>query len=502
LTQEIKNYKTQTDINEAINSSEKCRVLALGADELKSRCSCDVNNKYLPPFISEVKDGTPFVKYRNRVAKSELKNYFMKAVNFTIGQIFKKDIKVNNISDIEKSIIEFIGDDTNIGFNDDVDKKGSSLNQFAKSVFKSALVNPAAFVLVDSPSYEKTDKAIIVDGKTLPNSKETEKEFGLNPYFVNIPFINVISCLTNFDSKTGLNIEEFSFLDNKRLNSDGSYDYDIVTWTKDTISKISMVKGVEKALPESKNSLGFIPLSILVLGEKVTDYFGIAPLSDLADLNITHFQKQSEHNNMMGWVRQPTWHLSGLDKEWIKDNPIGCGTAVVTDNDGKMENVGIVATAESGSMDDLKHDEEYMESYTLSLLESGAVKTATATNAIVGSTTSSIRDWAQTFKDFLDDLYYNLLIVKQLNTNVLCDIFVNQEFSKPFDTETANFVQTAASAGRLSKETFLDIIKKWGMLPDDFDVKAELTRLDAEIPKITYLPTEGESKPQDAEDTI
>jgi hypothetical protein len=91
----------------------------------------------------------------------------------------------------------------------------------------------------------------------------------------------------------------------------------------------------------------------------------------------------------------------------------------------------------------------------------------------------------------MDGLYYNLLKVKGIESDILIDLFINQEFSKPFDTETANFIQTAASAGRISKKTFLEIVKQWGMLPEGFDVDAELTLLDEEIPSISYIPSEG-----------
>jgi hypothetical protein len=486
-----KQFTIQNDIATAILDSEKCRVLSYGVDALKEKCVCVAGNPYLPPFNVELKDPNDTSIYRARVAKSQLKNYFMKAVNFSIGQIFKKDVKVKNIADLSDELKEFLGDDVNIGFNDDVDKHGNSLNVFVKNVLRSALINPAAFVLVDSPEYDKTDESIVINGVAYPNNKETEKEFQLNPYFVHIKFTDVITCQTVFDSKLGVVIKEFSYVDNRRLNSNNTYDYDVVKWTADKIEKTGMINGKKLAPVEKDNKFGFIPLSILILGEKVTDYFGIPPLIDLAGLNIVHFQKQSEHNNMLGWVKQPTWHVAGIDKEWLKNNPMGCGSAIITNEQGKLANVGIDSSAETGSMDDLKHDEEYMESFTLSLLESGNVKTATATNAIVGSTTSTIKVWAQALKDFMDGLYYNLLKVKGIESDILIDLFINQEFSKPFDTETANFIQTAASAGRISKKTFLEIVKQWGMLPEGFDVDAELTLLDEEIPSISYIPSEG-----------
>jgi hypothetical protein len=493
--------QVQSDIASAITRSRVCRDLIVGVQAIKAATTV-----YLPMFAGEKARGEldNNKEYNDRLQGSTLKNYFKRAVQFALGQIGKKDVTLLNINNYKSVDSEFF-----TTFLTDVDKKGNNLNIFGKQVIQSAIINPAAFVIIDAPKFEKTsDGKIKIGDQEAPATLATEKEFGLRPYFVNIPFENVITCFIEFDQTAGIRVKEFSFTENFSMNDKGQTLCDYVKFTESEITREKVVDDKRQGdANTSPNNWNFVPLSILILGERETEYMGVPPLIDLADNNISHFQKTSTHNSLMNWVRNPTWFGKKLPTGKDDTRPTNIGVSMLisaTDDNSDLKNVGIDAAAVSHSISDLQELENWCESYTLSLLASGTIKTATQADGIMTATNSAIKDWAQKTKDFFDDLFFNLCLTKGIPTDKIApDIFINQEFNKPFDTEVANFLQVAANAGRISKRTFLTIMQSMGIFGDDFDIEAELKSLAEENPPLITPPIEDDkTDPQDAENRL
>lgn len=470
------NKLTASDtIVEAINKTKPSRALWKGTVEIRKE-----GKTYLHPSLYERTDKGS-ASYKLRLASAVLKNKYRSTVNYILGQIFRKPLKLE-YNDLSQDIQDFFED-----FKEDVDNKNNDLNVFFKTSLKNGLIDGVSFCLVNTPDFENNGRTIVFKNRVYPNSLDIEKKLNLRPYWMNIELKDVLNVKVDWiDGKK--EFSEFSYKDTIVQDKTSECITRVYEYTRETIKIYEIsATGEETLITEKKNGYGFIPLSIFLCGEPESDYTAIPTLSDLAELNIAHYNAYSEHNSLMRYDRNPLWlakEIQVINPDGsIKDITIGPGAGLVGSKESDLKSVGVDSQSVVQSMQDLADLEKAMDEYTSSLTTSQNM-TAEQVDLISNSSDSQIKNWATNFKDFIEDLLYNTSLIKNFTKELGTEypqIVVNDEFRKPFDYQKATLLQDMVAQGFLSNETYLETLKKMSVFDDDFDVSEELGRVGAVV---------------------
>ena len=265
--------------------------------------------KYLFKMPLENKDA-----YENRLNRSTLYPALSETLAQMCGRVFYSPI---NVSGVDKKIAEEI--------LPDIDAEGNALDVFASQWFYSALAYGVSFVLVD---YTKTG-----DAKT----KADEKALGARPYLVHIKPQNVLGIkygringskvMTQFRYKEFVTEEDGEFA-TKVVEQINVYEIGRVRKYKAQSKGKSDTSFVEIENIEVKANgipLTFIPIVPFVT--KKTGHFALGepPLMELANLNIKHWQSQSDQDNLLNTARVPLLVRIGV----TDDSTVKIGNSVV-----------------------------------------------------------------------------------------------------------------------------------------------------------------------------
>ena len=184
----------------------------------------------------------------------------------------------------------------------------------------------------------------------------------------------------------------------------------------------------------------------------------------------------------MRYDRNPLWlakALSALDENGNpKEQILGPGAGVSGGADADLKSVGVDSQSVIQSMNDLADLEKAMDKFTASLTTSQNM-TAEQVDLISGSADCQIKNWATSFKDFIEDLICNTAIIAGImkEDDNFPQVVVNNEFRKPFDYQVATLLQDMVAQNQLSLETYLSVLKSMSVFGDDFDVDEELELL-------------------------
>lgn len=468
---ELVNFNVSAQILDAQTKAEPSRTLWKGTVAIRKE-----GKTYLKPSLFE-KTNNGQKAYKLRLENAVLFNQFKTTVNYIQGQIFRKPLMLTYDENLEQETIDFFED-----FKEDVDNKNNDWNVFLKTSLKNGLIDGTSYVIVDMPQFDKTEKGQLIIGENVyPNTIKTLKDFNLRPYWVQIELKDVISVKTDWINGKKEYIE---FIYKQTANvDDNTIKSKIYRYTRDLIQIYSQDNtgkvGLEK---EIANKNGFIPVSLFMCGEPTSDYTALPTLTDLAELNIAHYNAYSEHQSLMRYDRNPLWLATGvsaLDENGNKvELVMGPGAGISAGSEADLKSVGVDSQSVIQSMNDLDKLEKEMDKYTASMTTSQNM-TAEQVDLISGSADCQIKGWATNFKDFIEDLLCNTAIVAGLNKkgNEYPRVIVNNEFRKPFDYQQATLLQDMVAQGQLSLKTYLSILKSMSIFDDDFNVDEELEEL-------------------------
>lgn len=238
---------------------------------------------------------------------------------------------------------------------------------------------------------------------------------------------------------------------------------------------------------QGKTSLPSIPLVYYSVTE--SDLFAAkAPFLNLAKLNIEHYQKRSQLNEVLRKCNLPVPVRKGLIRtvDDIKKVPplvIGPNSVLDIPSEGDFffaEPTGVAITA---SRDDIRDLETAMDRMTLDFLTSGEHQ-RTATEVVLDSTKTSA----------------NLKGVSRRKESAVQQIFsfwvqytgesegggISQDeslLSIPLTSDQIDKLENLETAGIISHRTLLLLLKAGKVLPRQFDIDAELVATEQVPPK-------------------
>lgn len=445
-----------------VEAARKGRALMGGTDAMRKG-----GELFLPKFKAEDQ-----LDYNARLKASWLFNGLAKTVQDMVGKVFDQPVE---IAEGPTQLQEWAAN---------IDMQGRDLSRFACDVFKDGFIPGVSFIMVDAPRR---------DGET---TRAQAAERGLRPYLVHLRLEDVLGWKTaSYGNVTALS--QFRIMEQIEVPDPDD------EFKSDTVSQVRVLdrfdNGVRVRLFQ-KNSddkwtlfdeyaTDASEITVVPFYAKRTGFFTGEPvLEDLADVNIAHWQSQSDQRNILHFARVPILFAKGIDE----DTEIKIGSAAVTSRnpDADLSWVEHGGHAIAAGRQDLKDLEFQMETMGLQLL---VARNQTATGAALEAAkeTSTLAMMADSLRDALEQALLWMLEYGGLSGNVA--VTVNTDFGVSMLTpQEMTALLTAVNTGNMSKRTFIEEMKRRGALREDLDTDAELEAIEGEAPDLEPLTDGGE----------
>lgn len=422
--------------------------------------------------------------YHERLSRAVLYNLFELTVDLLAGKPFTEEISWED--GMPATMAEYA---------EDIDLQGNNLTRFGYEVFRTALAKSLTHVLADAPA--ASDEVV-----TLAD----ERDLGIRPYLVHIEPENLIFAeakrikseevlthvrfrhtITSRDGFAEVHEEFIRVLDLMVMppETEGGEERMIVRsawWYKPTTGR-DKGKWVEDMDRRAVIQAERIPLATFYTN-RTGFMMGKPPLIDLAYMNVEHWQSYADQTNILTVTRFPLLASSGVSEYDSEATVISPREMLIAEDPAArfyyVEHSGAAISAGEKSIKDL---EARMASYGSSLLQKRPDReTASARAASEESVTSPLQRMVTSFSAFLRTV---LGYMHDLDGGASTDIpkirvrddFTNQEV----DAVELQTLQVAVREGVISREGFLTELIRKKVLSPDFDVKADLALLKAEL---------------------
>lgn len=428
----------------------------------------DAGQMYLPRHENEGD-----LAYQERLARCTLLNITKLTLNSWVGRPFGETIKWEGVpAEIE-------------GYFANIDLVGNDIHVFFRDWFADGVAKAYSHVLVDFP--RAAPKA---DG-TVRTLADDERE-GVRPYWVHIrPEKLIFADAAMIDGREVLReirIREYVTERNGMAETQVEQIRRIfVNPEPDSgcIVELWRVKDTSKEKQEwyvwdtYEMSIQVIPL-VTFYADRDSFMMGTAPLEDLADLNIAHWQSTSDQRAILTVARFPILALSGGvdEKEKLKIGPFQWLWS--PDKDGKFYYVEHTGAAIGAGAKDLADLENQMSEYGAQFLKKKpGNQTATARALDTAESTSALQDMVKRFGFAVNqalDLTARWKKIEDGGTATMSTDFSHDAV----DQATLNTLRETRKQRDISREAYLKQLIAWEVLPEDFDPKADLVLLENE----------------------
>lgn len=414
--------------------------------------------------------------YELRLHSTTLTDSYPRTLNFLTGQVFSKDVTLEDESSAIKEL------------KDNIDNKGNNLSVFSAKTFRSGLHAGVSFILVDfskvkTREAENGQREYLADEATdtwMPRTLEAAQKNGWRPYWVLIEagsvidvwtqVINGVQVMTQFRYFEPAVVEDGPWqrkakTQRIRVLRPGSWE----VW-EETESEVDRKKTWIKRESGTTN-LDVIPVAAFIPGEPKSEYTALPALQGLADLCETHWQASSGHRHLMDWVRRPAFFGKMLGMGDGAPVAFGPNRLIESNSpDADLKSVGVDVGSVEASQGDLQRIESAMALYGLRLLmpRSGNT-TATQHTLESAESDSALKRWAKAFKDTLERAFEFTAMWLSVDLPDAAGAKLNDEFVRIFDADQTRVILEAVAAGIIPKEMAYDALKSTLPVRDDLD---------------------------------
>lgn len=460
-----------------VNAAAQVRTLVAGTPAMRK-----AGETYLPKAEAESAEA-----YKSRLARSVLFNATGKTVQDMTGKVFVKPVV------LEKDVPADL-----VAYAENIDLAGRHLNVFARDVFEDALQPGIGYIYVDMPpAVARADGA--------PATIADETAAGMRPYLTYIPLERLIGwkseLIAGVETLTQIRIQECAtvpdgeYLEKEieqiRVVTKGPLGVTWQTFRKST----DPAKQGEWVLHENGTiSLPVIPLAPVYINR--TGFMtGEPPLAKIAELNVAHWQLDSDIASIMHVANVPILYLAGFTAE---DNvKIGASEAIRASNpDAKVAYVEHTGAAIGKAMERLAALEAQMNAmgHQLTAPQPGG-KTATGEIRDDAKENSPLAMMARALQDALEQAFGFMAQFKGVDWKKKDgggSIVVNTDFGvQSGSSQDAQMLLDAVNAGKISIETFLAEWKRRNILSDSVDTTKEAAKVAEEAPPLDAGPGKG-----------
>lgn len=427
-----------------------------------TRAMREAGHKYLPQYEEEHDRN-----YQHRLERAVLTNFFMRTIDGLVGKPFAKPIQLGD--DMPSPLVEFA---------EDVDGQGNHLDVFARKSFEKGLAKGLVHILVEYPAISPDDA---------PQTLADERVMANQPYWVMVDPEEVIAAYSEqvggIEKLTHVRIRECSI--------------ERVGWEEVEIQRVRVLEPGTWALwrkadkkdewsleAEGTTTLDYIPMVTWYAGERTSCCCAAPPLLDLAHLNVAHWQSASDQRNVLTVARFPILAASGVSED--EANKVIGPNKFLTSMDAQskwyyVEHTGAAIEAGRQDLEDLK---EEMATMGIELLmRKPGNTTATAKAVDSAENNSTLQALAGTFKDVLERAFE--ITAEWMGKGIASgSLEVNKDFGlKMSEATDLSALQDARRRGDISREAFINELKRRGTLCDDYDPEEDLKLVEVEHDK-------------------
>ena len=396
------------------------------------------HRKYLPQLEREVDDS-----YDRRLARSTVVPYLQRIEKMLSGMLVRKPVRLDDVSDLVREQLF------------DVDLEGNDLNIWLYQTARTVISFGHCGVLVDAP-------------------KEGEKT---RPYWVTYKPSDILGWRTEIID--GARVLTQVRLLEKVVEPDGAYGEKNITQVRVLergryeIHRKDDKKGEYKLFEEGEMSLkDKIPFAV-AYSNRVGFYESRSPLYDIAELNLKHYQIQSDLDNILHISSVPLLAVFGYPN--ADEITTGPSEALSLPPESRMEYIspsGDSYDSQFKRLDDIK---EQINTLSLAAVLGQKLvgETAEAKRIDRSQNDSTMMVVAQQMQDLIDNcLKFHSEYLNEPNAG---SSFVNRDFvSTRLEPQEIQSLLALFTSGTISQETLLNQLSAGEILGDDFDVEDEI----------------------------
>jgi hypothetical protein len=402
----------------------------------------DLSETYLPQEPREDEDA-----YRTRVDRSVLSPYTSRLVEVAAGAILRKPIRIE-------------GDPYWQQLSDDIDGLGSNINEYARRALVSSLTYGHSAILVDYPA--------AAGARNLAE----ERAQGRRPYFVHVDAPQI----WGWRKETGTN----------RLLQVRIHDYDVRPLNEFGEEQIEQMRviypgkydlytlghEVVEFTASGGYSLDEIPL-VPIYSNRRGLLTSLPPLLDIANLNITHYQRQADLIHALHIAAMPTLVLEGWD-DTTGSSTMGVNYAIAMQPGNKAYYVQADATSFDAQMNELESLASQMSTLGVTKLfgQKFVAESAEAKRIDQAQSNSVLSILSQELESCLNQAFaFAARYVGMEPPTIIVD--------RDFDYyrligQDVSVLAQLNEMGKISDSMLLEILRRGEILPDTIDVEEEV----------------------------
>jgi len=482
------------------------------------------SERYLPRHENE----SP-VAYEERLGRAVLLNQTKRTLLALVGRVFSEPVQIDESTNPAV-----------LGWMDDIDLQGNAVHVFAREWFKEGLQKGFAAIMVEYP------RTSAVANRT----RAHDLREGVRPYWVHIPPENIIDM--SAEMRQGREV-----ITHVRIREEEVRRVGFAQGVVNQIRSLTVVDaGTPVAVPEGYEHLlggnpgvasraaavGFRDARVLcVIYEEdtrqkeddakrwpVADAFFLEvpeitlavfyadresmllatpPLSDLAYLNIAHWQSTADQTNILTTARFPMLASSGVvDETKITVGPKNWLN--IADPAGRWYFVEHTGASIGAGRDNLKDLEDQMASYGADFLKKKPSGTATERVLDEAGGVSDLEDAAMRFNDSLSMAMYFTALWANIDPDAVGSVAVQTDLAPDSGgPQGLAEVGQARRNGDLAREMYLQELRRFGALDPAFDLEENEALLEAEreefvtnAPALTDIDPGGGDDPDAPDD--
>ena len=401
----------------------------------------DLSETYLPQEPREDDDA-----YTTRVDRSVLSPYTSRLIETAAGAILRKPIHIE-------------GDPYWQELAENIDGLGSSINEYARRALVSSLTYGHSAILVDYPS------------ATAALNLAEERAMGRRPYFVHVDAPQIWGWRKDSGTNRLLQVRIHDY-DVRPLNEFGEEQieqmrviypgrYDLYTLGQEIVE---FSETGDYSLPE----IPLVPIYSNRRGLLVSQ----PPLLDIANLNITHYQRQADLIHALHIAAMPTLVLEGWD-DTTGSATMGVNYAIAMQPGNKAYYVQADATSFDAQMNELQSLEQQMSTLGVTKLfgQKFVAESAEAKRIDQAQSNSVLSIISQELESALNQAFaFAAQYVGMESPEVTIDR--DFDFYRLIGQDISVLTQLN-QLGKISDSLLLEILRRGEILPDNINIEDE-----------------------------
>lgn len=449
---------------------------------------------YLPKFPAEHPDD-----YKDRLSKATLFNATARTIAGLRGLAMKKNpVLSDDVPEVIRGRKEVRDEETGAvtiqkaeGHAENIDLAGTHLDVFAAEVLEDALTDGHVFILVDM-------QPALAQGATLAD----EIRAGRRPYWVKYKKDQAVNWRSmKIDGQLVLGQITFEEKSSEPAGLYGEREvcrYRTLTLEADEAGGQRVRWEVkEKCRDEATGAetfetvdgpgyiTGFNRIPVAVVYGKRTGFLeSQPPLLDLADLNISYFQKKSDRDQSIHLCGNPIAIFPGFPD----DQPVikaGTGHGIITPSvESQPYYMEPQGNALEESREDLKELRGEMAALGLSMLEGRPTVEKTASESVLdfSQESSELEDVCRSEQDGFELClgWHSQYLGQKSGGSITIGAHLK---SLRLTQQMIQTLSQMASANQLSLLTMWDMMERADALPEGFDAKTEEERIEKQLDK-------------------